>query len=431
MSDAPNEIKPPAAPGAVPEDSFRELEAAITSGAAANEVDQAFERLFALLEREKQYPQLFEAMIQRRRWRLGLPLIQIGTAADLPENLLEAMEDGIEEACRRVGKLFLADGDPVKAWPYLRAVGDLAAMAAALDEIEPGTRRKDVESLVEIAIYENVHPRRGFELAVQHFGICNAITRFEQAQPAMRQKDREASARVLVRSLYQDLVENLRSEVARREGSPPQAASLLELIVPRPQLFHGDAYYIDTSHLHAVLRFSAFIPDGQELEQAIELTEYGGRLSRVYRFQTEPPFEDAYRDQGIFLRGVQAVRDPARDPAAIDRAAKHFADKARRALEQKTADYPMPAVLEVLARLGRWTLAIDLALAFEAMAGAGRCRAPSVYELCQQAGDFTRLAQIARERGDLVAFAAGLIQKNLRPAEILKQPRPQPKVEAD
>ncbi|MBI4584658.1 MAG: hypothetical protein HY717_11645 [Planctomycetes bacterium] len=414
MSSAPIESNPPAAPRAGPEDSFRELEAALSAGAAACEVDQAFERLFGLIERGKQYPQLFEAMIMRCRWRLGLPLIQIGTAADLPESLLEAMEDGIEEACRRVGRLFLADGDPVKAWPYLRAVGDLAAMAAALEEIEPGTRRKDVESLVEIAIHENVLPRRGFEMAVQHFGICNAITRFEQAQPALARKDQEASARVLVRSLHKDLVENLRREVEQREGGPHQAAGLLELIEPRPQLFHGDAYYIDTSHLHAVLRFSAFIPDGKELEQAIELTEYGRRLSKVYRFQTEPPFEDYYHDQGIFLRGVQAARDPARDPAAIDRAAKHFGDKARRALEQKTADYPMPAVLEVLARLGRLTEAIDLALAFESMPGAARCRAPNVYELCQLAGDFNRLAQIARERSDLVAFAAGLVQKNLK-----------------
>jgi len=35
---------------------------------------------------------------------------------------------------------------------------------------------------------------------------------------------------------------------------------------------------------------------------------------------------------------------------------------------------------------------------------------PTTFQLCQLAGDSERLKQLARERGDLLSFAAGAIQ---------------------
>ena len=51
-----------------------------------------------------------------------------------------------------------------------------------------------------------------------------------------------------------------------------------------------------------------------------------------------------------------------------------------------------------------------LAVAKKYLAGENRqLSCPGVYELCQQAGDFTGLADAAKTRGDGVSFLAGLI----------------------
>ena len=65
-------------------------------------------------------------------------------------------------------------------------------------------------------------------------------------------------------------------------------------------------------------------------------------------------------------------------------------------------------VLEILVRLGRPREAIDLALEMD---GWGTAGPPTLGELCQSAGDFGRLVEISRRRGDLLSFTAGLVQK--------------------
>ncbi len=64
----------------------------------------------------------------------------------------------------------------------------------------------------------------------------------------------------------------------------------------------------------------------------------------------------------------------------------------------------------LLDRLGRFDEAI--AVAAEHLAGVpdGALACPSIAQLCQRAGHPARLAQIARDQGDLVHYAAALLQ---------------------
>jgi hypothetical protein len=57
-----------------------------------------------------------------------------------------------------------------------------------------------------------------------------------------------------------------------------------------------------------------------------------------------------------------------------------------------------------------------------AQADARQLRCPSLQELCAKAGDFRPLVEVSLRRGDLVNYAAGLLQCQLRHG----QPRPSP-----
>src|SRR6185436_17719578 len=97
-------------------------------------------------------------------------------------------------------------------------------------------------------------------------------------------------AALLVQTLHRELLANLKAEVARQEGSQPKEATIEQLIAERDWLFLEDAYHIDTSHLHSVVRFARVIQDPAALRLAADLTEYGRRLAASYQFQTEEPF---------------------------------------------------------------------------------------------------------------------------------------------
>src|SRR5881396_2481855 len=101
------------------------------------------------------------------RHRLGLPLIETEPVSG-PE-----YEEALREAARETGGLFLADGDIVSAWPYFRAIGEPAAVAAAIENIEnienidgsgadpavtqSGEAQPNLDRIIEIAFQESVN----------------------------------------------------------------------------------------------------------------------------------------------------------------------------------------------------------------------------------------------------------------------------------
>jgi hypothetical protein len=87
------------------QDAFVLVENALAAGGPAAALDLLARKFLA----EKQYPRLFEARLMRKRLELGLPLIQLGTIEDLPEPARGSYENGVRQAAREIGGLFLAD----------------------------------------------------------------------------------------------------------------------------------------------------------------------------------------------------------------------------------------------------------------------------------------------------------------------------------
>jgi hypothetical protein len=406
MSSAEPAGGPPSAPN--PAADFLRIEEALS----AKGPGPALEALCAALERDRKYPQLFEGLLMQSRFELGLPLVPLGPAGELPEELLRPHEEAIARACRRVGGLYLKEGDIVAAWPYFRALGETAPVAAAIDQVEPGLQRKDLEELIDIAIHQGANPPRGLELLLQNSGICSAITAMERSPPASR-AGQEECARVLVEALHRELYGSVAADIGRREAapagqpaSPPPtsaAATLTALVAGRPWLFQDGGYHVDPSHLWSVVRLSAALSGGPALAPALEMAEYGKHLAPIYHYRSDPPFEEFYSDHAIYLRGrLPGAREDN------ERAARHFAGKARQARARGDDRYPLGAVLEILVRLDRPREAVELSLELD---GNGSLGSPiTLSELCQRAGEFSKLAEASRRRGDLLGFTAGLLQ---------------------
>jgi hypothetical protein len=383
------------------DDDFEQIEQAVHGRGPEAGLDFLAEKFLA----SKQYPQLFEARLMKKRLELGLPLIQLGSLDSVPEAMRADYEKAMVAVAREVGALYLAEGDIPRAWSYLRAVGDAGPIAAALDQIQPADATEDI---IGIAYQERVNPKRGFELVLEKYGICRAITAYE-SYPIPQ--GRAASLERLVRTLHQELVASIRWAIEQREGpvvrpqdkDSPESGGLLELIAGRDWLFGQYDYYADPSHVASVLRFCLDCEDPAVLRRAVEMAEYSRHLNEQFQYKGEPPFENPCVDYGIFLRALLGENE--------DEAVAHFRQKMEAADPERTGTRPAEVLVELLARLGRFPEAIRISEERLAGVSTAYLTCPNTRELCQMAGDFAQLMETSRRQGDLLSFAAGLLQQ--------------------
>jgi hypothetical protein len=376
---------------------FEELETALANGGAGPLLD----RLTAELRARKDYHGLFYAMILAKRIELGLPAVNPpGRSENLPEAVQAPYEEAIRAAARTVGRLYLDAGDIAGAWPLYRMIQEPGPVAEALEKADPEDG-EEVQRILEIALHEGAHPTRGFDLLLNRYGICTAITTLGQAFP-QKEEVRDHCVRSLVRALHRELVERLKADVQGREGSAPATDHVPELLAGRDWLTGEDFAHVDVSHLGAVVQFATYLPPGPELDLAIELCAYGQKLPARLQGGNEPPFEDNYHDFGIYLETL-AGRN-AEDGIA------HFRAKAERANVAEGETGPGEVVVNLLVKLKRYPEAVQAFSRYLAQADARQLHCPSLQELCQLAGDYRPLVEVSLRRGDLVNFAAGLIQ---------------------
>jgi len=330
------------------------------------------------------------------RHRFGLPLIFSGSLDDLPENIRQPYEEAMKEAARETGSLFLADGDLLRAWPYFRAIGDPGPVVAAIEKIDS---HDQVDGIIELAFGQGVHPLKGFELLLKKHGICRAITFFEQYPDP---RSRNQGALLLLKALYDELVENLRHAISRTEGRQPEGTSVAELIRGRNWLFGDMDSYVDAAHLTSIIPLALDFSDPETLRLAIELCEYGAHLSPNFHYRTDPPFDDFYNDHAIFLKAL-AGRD-------IDVAVAHFRKKAALPSSDIDATGPAQVLVLLLTRLKRYREALEVSLEYLGD-HQNQVGCPSIPQLCQLAGDNDSLREVARRRGDMLNFTAAAIGK--------------------
>jgi hypothetical protein len=362
----------------------------------SNGAEAAFDLLIRRAREERDSRVLFGARIMQTRHRLGLPLIETEPVLDLPAGQRLAYETAFREAAREAGELLLASGDIAGAWVYFKAIGEPAAVAAAIESVNGG---ENLDRVIEIAFQEGVNPRKGFELILEHHGICRAISWFE----ANREYDsRQKSLRLLVRTLYGQIASAMKETIASAEGAAPQTNSLAELMAGRAWLFEANSSYTDSTHLTSILRFTPELEDPETLRMALELAEYGRCLAPMFHFRGDPPFEDPYTDHAVYLRALLGED--------VDAAIAHFRQKAIPSPEFPGYTAPAEVLIELLLRLDRYADAIQASIDYIPDATRAPLNCPSVLQLCQMAGDYTRLRTMARQHEDLLGFAAGLIQ---------------------
>src|SRR4051794_23759728 len=150
---------------------LRSIDQILESGDAASALDFLISH-----SRQTGNPNLlFEAKLMKERLTLGLPLIQTEAASEFPDETRPAYDRAVMEAAREAGQLALDAGDIPGAWPYFRAIGEHAPVAAAIENAR-GTEGMD--RIIEIAFQEGVNPAKGLELILGQYGMCRAITAF-------------------------------------------------------------------------------------------------------------------------------------------------------------------------------------------------------------------------------------------------------------
>lgn len=384
------------ATGTLQEQTFDEL----ADAASRDGMPAATEQLAKQLRTGEQYHELFDLRLLQARLDLGLPAILTQGLDDLQEPLRTKMEDRYIEACREVGHLLLANGRVREAWMYLRPVGDRTAVAGALEKLTSQT--ENAEQIIEVALYEGVHPRLGFELVLKNYGLCNAITTYDAQMHQRPKAERQEVAALLVRQIHGDLSHSLRDYLTKRQGKPPQETTIAGLVDERDWLFDDNEYHIDTSHLAAVVRFALVLDDPEVLRLAIDLTEYGRRLGSLFQYPGQEPFVETYPTHALFFRALVSEQ--------IEESVEFFRSRAEALAEGDQGHWPAEVYVALLARLGRDGEAFEAAARYLA-GGRTSGFAPSLLELAQRSGNYARLLEVSRQRGDVLGFTMALAEQ--------------------
>lgn len=391
MDDAETQEQP-----ALDSAAFGRLQAAFTSGGASKAADA----LIAELRAAEDFNNLFYALLLKKRIELGVSPFPTGPAAELPPHTHEPYEQAIREAGRHVGQLLLDRGRLPQAWNFFRMLGEPEPMRDALERFQPGPDT-DIYPIIEIAWQGGVLPKKGFDLILDRHGICSAITTVGSSDLNSNPDLRDYCVGKLVRSLHEQLVERVRSDLEGR-GTPAAAGTTLkQMCEAHPELFGEDAYHIDTSHLSSVCQMSMYLPAGEENALARDLCEYGRRLSPGIRGGGgDAPFEDMYDDFLPFLNVIAGVD--------VEAGLARFKAKAEREAAEG-ATYAAQVYVNLLLRIGQVREAFEAARAMLAAEDERNLICPGVSELAKRLNDFGAMADVAKERRDAVGFLAGLI----------------------
>jgi len=377
-------------------------EASRSKGPAA-----ALDELVRTLEASHDWHRVFDALLLKKKFEMGLPVARAASFETIPADRQSEFEDSYVEAARRVGRAFLAENNLPQAWMYLRTVREPDAIAEALERIDAQNGLpENVDDLITLALYERAHPVKGLELMLKSRGTCNTITAFDQAITQISSDERLRGAELLVKHLYDELLQSVCRDIERRSADEksqlPSPATLIEAISNRDWLFEEGNYHVDVSHLGAVVRFARFLtPTSPQLGKAVELCEYGRRLSRQFQYPADPPFDDYYDAHLHFFRALEGANRQA--------SLAYFRERLRTATETDDRRLIAYVLVDLLVRIG--ALEDAVLVAAEHLKDLDESSGFSFAQLCEEAGRFDLLRDAAREKGDLIGFTSALVGK--------------------
>ncbi len=358
----------------------------------------AVDKLCAELKSRKDYTNLFYALLMKKRVELGVSPIATGSNQDLPPAVHRDFEDGIGDAARTVGNLYLQEGQIPLGWGYFRMLGDTAPIADALEKIVLDDTM-DSQAIIDIAFHQGVLPVKGFDWVLKRFGICSAITSMGGDLP-FSPEVRAACSKKLIRTLHGDLLERLRGEVEKAQSFAPTAKTVRELIAGRDWLFADDFYHIDLSHLNSVVQMATQLEKCEELGLARDLCAYGMKLSPRFRYQSDPPFDDQYADYDEYL-AILSGED-------VEGGLAHFRAKVEQNDPKTAGTFPTEIYVNLLLRLGRKEEALDIVRKYLTPLGDVRLSCPNLVELVQQTQRYDVLAGGGEGAGECGQFLSGV-----------------------
>ncbi|HET6324113.1 MAG TPA: hypothetical protein VFG04_05390 [Planctomycetaceae bacterium] len=375
-----------------------------TQGPAA-----AVSELVRTLEASHDWHRLFDALLLQKKLEMGLPTARPASFDQVPENRQPEFEESYVEAARRVGRAFLAENNIPQAWMYLRTVREPQSVAEALDRIDSQNGLpENIDDLISVALYERANPVKGLELMLKSRGTCNTISAFDQAIGQLSSDERLHGAELLVNHLYDELLQSVCRDIDRRrseesaeqQNAAPKPATLIEAITGREWLFDEGNYHVDVSHLGAVVRFARFLtPQSSNLAKAVELCEYGRRLSSQFQYPSDPPFDDYYV---AHLHFFKVLHDADRQKSL-----GYFRDRLASAPETDDRRLIAYVLVDLLVRTG--ALEDAVLVAAEHLRDLDESSGFSFAQLCEEAGRLDLYRDAAREKDDLIGFTSALV----------------------
>jgi tetratricopeptide (TPR) repeat protein len=360
------------------------------------------ERLIDTLRQRREHHRLFDALCLRKKFELGLPLVKPASFDDVPAEQQREFEEAYVAAAREVGEALLAAGNIAQAWVYLRTIREPQKVREAIDRLPaPREASDESEQIIRIALHEGAHPTKGLEFMLRTHGTCGTITALDQMMYQLASEDRRAAAALMVRELHRDLTASVRRDVERKMPLVPPGETLRELTAGREWLFAEGNYHIDVSHLNAVVRFARFLDKtNPELRLAIELADYGSRLAPQLQYSGDAPFEELYPAHVQYFKALAGETQ--------DEAIGYF----RRKLDAEPDEQDKPllafVLVDLLSRVGRQNEAIEIAERH--LTNVDPSSGFSFADLCRDAGRMDVLERVAREKDDLVTYAAALLE---------------------
>lgn len=375
----------------------------------------AAQELVDRMRQQKLYPELFEARKMLHRVELGLPPVHVESigshgnksgATKIEPCVQDELDKRLLDACREVGGGLMRLGRLQEGWMYLRAVGDDAFASEAMSQVEP--TQDNLDLLLNLYVHEGINIGRGTELCLKMRGTCNTITMLDSIVAMRGRADQQAAVEALVKHVHQELLANLIADIKRRDPQvqEPSEQTIAAWMGLAPGLLRDGTYHLDTTHLASTIRFARVLDDPQVLRLAADLAEYGRQLHAQYQYTSEEPFADLYPMSLAWFRALLGEH--------VEAALRVFRQKAESLDLQEHGSIGIETYADLLARIGRPSEAARYLMRSmpEGMRPFGV--APSLIELSSASGEYEPMKDHARERGDLIGFAAAVLQSHYK-----------------
>ena len=141
---------------------------------------------------------------------------------------------------------------------------------------------------------------------------------------------------------------------------------------------------------------------------ALDLTEYGRRLSSELQFPGDEPFTELYPSHALYFGAILDKQ--------VEEALEFFRQRAQSVNIEEQGSAAAEIYVGLLARMQRYPEAIEASIELLPPELQTLGYAPSLLELSELAGNYDRFMRLCEDRGDMLGYAAGLVQAKLEKA---------------